>query len=278
MKRVILSAALLTVFALITAQAVAAPKVSILLDWVPNTNHTGLFVALEKGFYKEAGIEVEIMEQSQGLALEQLVAAGKVDFGISSQEWATAAMAEGLPIVSVAAVIQHNTTAYASLKKSNITRPRDFQGKTYASWGLPLEQAMIGDVVKSDGGDPSRLKELVIGTADLLAILGRDVDIVWIYMGWQGIEAKLRGMDISAIMLRDVPAIPDYYAPIIISSARFIEKESGFGKGLHGSDIQRLYICCKQPRGGRQDSHKALSRDRQRACHEEPGMAFAKIH
>jgi len=232
MRRLMLSAALLAIFTLIAAQAAAAPKVSILLDWVPNTNHTGLFVALEKGFYKEAGIEVEIMEQSQGLALEQLVAAGKVDFGISSQEWATAAMAEGLPIVSVAAVIQHNTTAYASLKKSGITRPRDFQGKAYASWGLPLEQAMIGDVVKSDGGDPAKLKELVVGTADLLAMLGRDVDIVWIYMGWQGIEAKLRGMDLSAIMLRDVPAIPDYYAPIIITSAKFIEKEAASAKAF----------------------------------------------
>lgn len=247
MKRFLLSAALLVIIALISAQAAAAPKVSILLDWVPNTNHTGLFVAQEKGFYKEAGIEVEILEQSQGLALEQLVAAGKVDFGISSQEWATAAMAEGLPIVSVAAVIQHNTTAYASLKKSGITRPRDFQNKTYASWGLPLEQAMIGDVVKSDGGDPGKLKELIIGSADLLTMLGRDVDIVWIYMGWQGIEAKLRGMDLSTIMLRDVPAIPDYYAPIIITSAKYMEKETASAKAFIAATSRGYTYAAKNP-------------------------------
>ena len=210
--------------------AESATKVTIMLDWVPNTNHTGLFVALDKGYYKDAGLDVEIMEQSQALSIEQLVASGKVDFGISFQEWATAAMAEGLPIVSVAAVIQHNTSAYAFLKKSGIKSPRDFQGKTFASWGLPLEKAMISDVVKSDGGDPAKLKELVIGTADLLSMLGRDVDIAWIYMGWQGIEAKLRGIELSTVMLRDVPGIPDYYTPIIITSRKFLESNKATAK------------------------------------------------
>ncbi|HQJ23795.1 MAG TPA: ABC transporter substrate-binding protein [Bacillota bacterium] len=224
MRRIwILSALALILLSIAAPAAESATKVAIMLDWVPNTNHTGLFVALDKGYYKDSGLDVEIMEQSQALSIEQLVASGKVDFGISFQEWATAAMAEGLPIVSVAEVIQHNTCAYAFLKKSGIKSPKDFQGKTFASWGLPLEKAMISDVVRSDGGDPSKLKELVIGTADLLAMLGRDVDIAWIYMGWQGIEAKQRGIELSTVMLRDVPGIPDYYTPIIITSRKYLE-------------------------------------------------------
>lgn len=230
MKRAIFAIIAVAMLLAMSSGASALPKVTIMLDWVPNTNHTGLYVALEKGYYKEAGIEVEIMDQSSGISMEQLVAAGKVDFGISSQEWATVAMAEGLPIVSVAAIIQHNTTAYASAKSSGITRPRDFQGKTFASWGLPLERAMISDVVRSDGGDPSKLKELVIGTVDLLAILGRDVDIAWIYMGWQGIEAKLRGIELNTVMLRDIPSIPDYFAPIIITSRKFFDQKKSLAR------------------------------------------------
>ena len=225
----------------------AAPKVTIMLDWVPNTNHTGLFVAQEKGFYKEAGIEVEILEQSQGLSMEQLVASGRVDFGISSQEWAMAAMAEGLPVVSVAAIIQHNTTAYASLKKAGINSARDFEGKTFASWGLPLETAMISDVVKSAGGNPSKLKELVIGTADLLAMLGRDVDIVWIFMGWQGIEAKQRGIELSAVMLREVSGIPDYYTPIIITSRSYLAKSKEYGKAFIKATSRGYEYAAKNP-------------------------------
>lgn len=223
MKRVMLIAALAASILAVAVSAGAQRKMTIMLDWVPNTNHTGIFVALEKGYYKDAGLDVEVLEQSQGLPVEQLVAAGKVDFGISSQEWATSAMAEGLPIVSVAAIIQHNTTAYVSLKKAGLTRARDFQGKRYASWGLPLEKAMISDVVRSDSGDPSKLRELIIGSVDLLSILGRDVDIAWIFMGWQGIEARQRGIELNAVMLRDIPSIPDYYTPIIIASRSTVD-------------------------------------------------------
>lgn len=255
MKRALLAIAVLVLLSS-AGGAGAAQKVSIMLDWVPNTNHTGLFVAQEKGFYKEAGIEVEIMEQSQGLSMEQLVASGRVDFGISSQEWATAAMAEGIPVVSVAAVIQHNTTAYASLKKAGINGARDFEGKTFASWGLPLERAMISDVVKSAGGNPSKLKELVIGTADLLAMLGRDVDIVWIFMGWQGIEAKLRGMELSAVMLRDVPGIPDYYTPIIITSKSYLAKQKQAGRAFIEATSRGYEYAAKNP----EESAKMLIR------------------
>ncbi|HOG53201.1 MAG TPA: ABC transporter substrate-binding protein [Bacillota bacterium] len=255
MKRALLAIVVLVLLS--SAGGVGAvQKVSIMLDWVPNTNHTGLFVAQEKGFYKEAGIEVEIMEQSQGLSMEQLVASGRVDFGISSQEWATAAMAEGIPVVSVAAVIQHNTTAYASLKKAGINGARDFEGKTFASWGLPLERAMISDVVRSAGGNPSKLKELVIGTADLLAMLGRDVDIVWIFMGWQGIEAKLRGMELSAVMLRDVPGIPDYYTPIIITSKSYLAKQKQAGRAFIEATSRGYEYAVKNP----EESAKMLIR------------------
>lgn len=255
MKRALLAIAVLVLLSS-AGGAGAAQKVSIMLDWVPNTNHTGLFVAQEKGFYKEAGIEVEIMEQSQGLSMEQLVASGRVDFGISSQEWATAAMAEGIPVVSVAAVIQHNTTAYASLKKAGINGARDFEGKTFASWGLPLERAMISDVVRSAGGNPSKLKELVIGTADLIAMLGRDVDIVWIFMGWQGIEAKLRGMELSAVMLRDVPGIPDYYTPIIITSKSYLAKQKQAGRAFIEATSRGYEYAAKNP----EESAKMLIR------------------
>ncbi len=247
MRRAILVAALAASILAISVSAGALDRMTIMLDWVANTNHTGIFVALEKGYYKDAGLDVEVLEQSQGLAVEQLVAAGKVDFGISSQEWAMAAMAEGLPIVSVAAIIQHNTTAYVSLKKAGLTRARDFQGKRYASWGLPLERAMISDVVKSDSGDPSKLKELIIGSVDLLAILGRDVDIAWIFMGWQGIEARQRGIELNAVMLRDIPSIPDYYTPIIITSRKTVDSQGKEAKAFMSATARGYTFAAENP-------------------------------
>ncbi|MCQ4404289.1 ABC transporter substrate-binding protein, partial [Clostridioides difficile] len=88
----------------------SSKKVTMVLDWTPNTNHTGLFVALDKGYYKEEGLDVEIVQPPESGA-ETLVATGKADFGISYQEQVTYAKTseDPLPIKAVATVIQHNT-------------------------------------------------------------------------------------------------------------------------------------------------------------------------
>ena len=95
----------------------SSKKVTMVLDWTPNTNHTGLFVALDKGYYKEEGLDVEIVQPPESGA-ETLVATGKADFGISYQEQVTYAKTseDPLPIKAVATVIQHNTSGFASPK------------------------------------------------------------------------------------------------------------------------------------------------------------------
>src|SRR4030042_251549 len=86
---------------------VAPTPVVVLLDWFPNTNHTGLYVALDKGWYAEQGLDVQIIEPAEGSTLVQVVAAGQADFGISYQEEVSYARAEDLPILSLAAILQH---------------------------------------------------------------------------------------------------------------------------------------------------------------------------
>lgn len=88
-------------------------KVTVVLDWFPNTNHTGLYVAQNLGYYEEEGLDVEIIQPSEGGA-SQLIAAGQGDFGISCQEEVTVARSQNIPVVAIAAVIQHNTSGFAS--------------------------------------------------------------------------------------------------------------------------------------------------------------------
>ncbi len=89
-------------------------KVSITLDWTPNTNHTGIYVAKELGYFKEQGLEVDILQPGQNIT-DQIVATGKSEFGVSYQENVIRARSENIPLVSIAAVIQHNTSGFASL-------------------------------------------------------------------------------------------------------------------------------------------------------------------
>lgn len=207
--------------------ATAPPThVVALLDWFPNTNHTGLYVALEKGWYSDQGLEVEIIEPAEGSTLVQVVAAGQADFGVSYQEEVCHARAEDIPIVSIAAVIQHNTSGFASKEERGITRPRDLEGKRYGAWGSPTERAVLDVLMTCDGGDVDKVEFIDVGFADFFTIIERDVDFAWIFYGWDGIEAELRGEPLSVIMLSDwTHCVSDYYTPVIITSEQNVAEE-----------------------------------------------------
>lgn len=131
-----------------------AVPVRLVLDYTPNTNHTGIYVARDKGYYAEEGIDLTIDPPPQGGATG-LVAAGKADFGIDFQDLLAPAFAraEPLAVTAVATLIQHNTSALMSLAKKEIKTPKDMEGKTYGTWNNPVEQAMIRDPGDSLSGD-----------------------------------------------------------------------------------------------------------------------------
>ena len=141
-------------------------KVTFVLDWTPNTNHTGLYVAQEKGYFEDAGIEVEIVQPPEGGA-EMLVASGKADFGISFQDTMAPALVgdDALPITAVAAVLQHNTSGIISRKGEGMNTPKGMEGHTYATWNSPVELATLEQVVEKDGGDFSKV-DLYYGSID----------------------------------------------------------------------------------------------------------------
>jgi len=192
-------------------------KVTMILDWLPNTNHTGLYVARDLGYYEQEGLDVEIIQPSEGGA-SQLIAAGQGDFGISYQEEVTVARSQDIPVVAIAAVIQHNTSGFASPVSKNIKTPRDFEGKTYGGWGSPAEEAILKAIMEQDGADFSKVNILNIGSSDFFTSVERDVDFCMIYWGWTGIEAQLRNVDLNYIQMKDWHPALDFYTPVIIAS------------------------------------------------------------
>lgn len=167
-------------------------KVTVVLDWTPNTNHTGLYAAKDKGYFKEEGLDVEIIMPGEA-GSDQLTASGKADFGVSYQESITEARVQGVPLVSIAAVIQHNTSGFASPAEKNIKSPKDFEGKTYGGWGAPVEKSVIDSLMKKENADVDKVSIVNMGNADFFTAVKRDIDFAWIYYGWTGVEAELRG-------------------------------------------------------------------------------------
>jgi len=228
MKRLSLIVALLMFIVLMTT-ACGSPTakelipVKLMLDWVPNTNHTGIFVAQAKGYFKEAGLAVEIIQPGE-VYPEAAVASGAADFGISFQESVTLARAEKVPIVSIAAVLQHNTSGFASAADLNVTSPAGFEGLRYGSFGSPFEDPTLKVLMESAGGDFSKLQTVNLGDTDPLALIAeKRIDLAWIFYGWEGIEAQQQGINLNVVMMKDYfNIIPDYYTPVVITNENTI--------------------------------------------------------
>jgi ABC-type nitrate/sulfonate/bicarbonate transport system substrate-binding protein len=196
-------------------------KATLSLDWVPNTNHTGLYVALDKGWYAEEGLELDIQIPSDPAAALKQVASGNTEFGVSFEEEVTIARSNDIPVVSIAAIIQHNTSAFVSLKGQGILRPRDFEGRKYASYGLPLERAVLKGLMACDGADVNKLEFVDVGFDAFPALIGGRVDIAWVFLAWDGIQAQNMGQPLDVIELYG-SCVPDYYTPVLISGEKTI--------------------------------------------------------
>ncbi len=200
-------------------------QVKVVLDWTPNTNHTGLYVAQEKGYFADEGLDVEIIMPGEA-GSDQLVASGKADFGVSAQEAVTEARIQDIPIVSIAAVIQHNTSGFASPKEKKITSPKDFEGKTYGGWGAPVEKAVLSSLMKQENADVEKVDIVNMGNTDFFTAVKRDIDFAWIYYGWTGVEAEMRGEELNMIYLTDYSKKLDYYTPVLTTNEKIIADNS----------------------------------------------------
>jgi ABC-type nitrate/sulfonate/bicarbonate transport system substrate-binding protein len=202
--------------------ATGTTVVRIALDWTPNTNHTGIFAAIDLGYFADEGLEVEVLEPSPVVSL-QLVASGRADFAVSSQEYVTMARAEGVPAVSIAALFPHNTSGFAALSSTGIGSPVDFAGRRYGGWGSDLEAVMVATVMENVGADPSQVEFVNMGTLDFATAAQEGLaDFFWIYYGWEGVHAELLGLDFAYLPLVDLHAVLDYYTPVIVTRETMI--------------------------------------------------------
>ena len=223
-------------------------KVTVVLDWTPNTNHTGLYVALDKGYYKEEGLDVEIVQPSDGSA-STLIATGKGDFGVSYQEDVTYALTsdEPLPIKAIATIIQHNTSGFASPSSKNIKTVKDFENKTYGGWGAESEKATLNAVMSNNGADFNTIKLVDIGEDDFFTSTKGEVDISNVFEGWTCIEGKLRGEDVNFIATRDLDKRLDYYTPLLITNNSILNDNPDLAKKFLSATTKGYEDCISQP-------------------------------
>ena len=225
----------------LTAAAAAFPqyamageltKITVCLDWTPNTNHTGLYVAQALGYFEEEGLDVEIVQPPENGAV-LMCAANQAQFAIDAQDTMAAALDQDEPlgITAVAAMVQHNTSGILSRAGDGIDSPKGLEGKTYSTWESPIELKMIEHVMTEDGGDYSRLTLIPNDITDEPAALAaHQTDAVWVFYGWSGINAQVEGVDCDYWAFSDISPELDYYTPVLVANNDFLEESPELAK------------------------------------------------
>lgn len=205
-----LTAAALLMMAL---PADAQDRLAVALDWTPNTNHVGLYVAQSQGWFAEAGLDVDILPYTD-TSSGALVAAGAAEFGVLSAVGFHSQRATGADIKAVMAVVQHETGRLVfDGDRDDIQRPADLDGKIYAGFGSAWEAALISTIIRNDGGE-GVFDTVTLGTSAYEALANGSVDFTLEVSTWEGVNSALMNRSQRAFRYADY-GIPDQHTTFL---------------------------------------------------------------
>lgn len=205
---------------------------SLALSWTPTTNHVGLFVALERGWYAERGLPVRLRSSRRlrNYASEPVrrVASGEDDLGIATAGRLVGHALDSDPedpeLVAVATIPQQGTTAIVSLADSDVRRPRDLDGRTYASYGARYEDALVTQMIENDGGE-GEFESVRPGMMDVPGVLlSGTADATWVLWPWEGVLSEHGGVDLNRFGL-DEYEVPYGYPAVIFARRETLEEQ-----------------------------------------------------
>jgi ABC-type nitrate/sulfonate/bicarbonate transport system substrate-binding protein len=219
--------------------------VTLALDWTPNTNHTGFYVAQYSGWYAEQAIDLQFIPYASASA-ETLVGAGQADCGISTEEGATFAIAAGAKEQAVMALLQHTASEIAVLASGPITRPRDLDGKVYAGFGSPQEEPLLRGVIKADGGK-GVFTTVTLDTAAYEALYAGKADAAITFSAWEAIEAQERGIALRTFAFTDY-GLPDSYAVLLVCNKDWLAAHGDVARRFLAATVRGFQLAAADPK------------------------------
>lgn len=207
----------------------APEKITFVLDWAPNTNHVGLYVAKNLGYYAEEGLEVTFIQPgTTGCSAD--VSTGVGQFGIDFQEQMIYNEQSSVNVTAVAAVMQHNTSGI--LAKGKIDSLAALNGKKYASWGLQGEEAIVRYFLQEGGADINTVEFIPNTVENIVAEFTNTAgaDCLWSYLGWDVTKLNTEGIANTFFRMSDyIPAL-DYYTPVIIANNDYLNHNAEYAR------------------------------------------------
>jgi putative hydroxymethylpyrimidine transport system substrate-binding protein len=210
----------------ISGSSASAQPFSLMLDWVPNADHVGIYQALSEGDFAQAGVGVQVRVPSDPATPLQLVAAGKVDAAISYEPEVLLARDRGLPVVSVAAIVQKPLTSIISLGSKHIRTPRQLRGKTVGDAGIAYQHAYLQTILGRAGVPASKVKEVNVGANLVPAMLsGRVGATLGGYWNYEAIQLQQKRKHPNVIRMEQV-GVPTYDELVLVVRRSTIANET----------------------------------------------------
>jgi putative hydroxymethylpyrimidine transport system substrate-binding protein len=207
------------------SHAAASHKLTLWLDWYPNSDHAGIYVAMAKGYYADEGLQVKAQVPSGAADALKLVTHGNGDIAISYESSVLLARDQGIPVTATAAIVQKPLNAVLALASTGITRPRQLEGHTVGVAGDPSDYTDLKALVAHDGGDYAKVKVVNVGYNLLPALLAHRVDsIIGAYWTWEALQAAQKGVKVNAMRL-DQWGVPTYNELVFVTGPSQLQNE-----------------------------------------------------
>lgn len=202
-------------------------KLSLLLDYLPNPDHVGIFQAQGSGAFAKAGLDVDVKTPDDPATVLKLVASGKVDVGISYEPEVLLARAQGQDVVAVASLVQRPLTSLISLPKAGIEKPADLAGKKVGTAGIPYQKAYLDTIAKTAGISPSSVQQVDVGFNLNQALISGKVDAtLGAFWNVEGIELQQKDRKPRISPVDDL-GVPNYAELVLVArSSTLRTKES----------------------------------------------------
>ena len=200
------------------ATAAALEEATLVLDFIPNAVHSGIYSALARGYYREEGVDLKVQPPGESTDAPKLLGAGRVEFAILDIHDLGIARERGIDLVGVAPIVARPLAAVIARGHGPVRRPRDLQGHRVGVTGLPSDEAVVDSEVEADGGDPAEVERVTIGFTAVPSLAAGKVDAATGFWNAEGVALRQQGVPIRVFKVNRFGAPP--YPELILTTSR----------------------------------------------------------
>ena len=234
------------------AEPGAPQGATLVLDFVPNAVHSGIYAARRQGYYREAGIDLTIRQPGASTDAPKLLASGRADFAILDIHDLGIARERGLDVVGAMPIVQRPLASLIARADGPVRRPRDLAGRTVGVTGLPSDEAVVDSEVSADGGDPSRVRRVTIGFDAVASLAAGKVDAATGFWNAEGVALRRQGVPVRIFKV-DRYGAPPYPELVLTASQETVEREPGLVDSMLAATSEGYEFVTAHPRRGLDD-------------------------